>query len=96
MEVEWEYADPEEPTFEKFLCDSEDEGGSPDKAGYTGYSIVLQLDQNRERIVEIERIGHCHMCGGQGADYPLARFPHQLVEEAAREIQAIIREKRDG
>ena len=65
--------------LKNFDCDA-----FTDRTGRNAYSIQLYLD--KERIVEIERIGHCHMKGGQGSDDVLSRFPHQTLEEEAQDI----------
>jgi hypothetical protein len=44
-----------------------------DRTGRNAYSIQVYLDGNR--IVRIDRVGHCHMCGGQGADDVLRPLP---------------------
>ena len=52
-----------------------------DRCGRNAYSVQLFLDANK--IIKIVRIGHCHMCGGQGSDDELTRFPHQTLETQA-------------
>ena len=56
-----------------------------DKTGRNAYSIQLSLDADN-RIAKIERIGHCHMCHGQGSDDDLKRFPHSTLEEEAYQV----------
>lgn len=54
-----------------------------DRYGYNAYSVNLFLDGNR--ISSIQRVGHIHMCGGQGMDDELRRFPHRTLEKEAGE-----------
>jgi hypothetical protein len=65
---------------EVFLSDFECNG--TDSEGRNAYSIQLYLDE-QDRIAKIQRMGHCHMCGGQGSDDELKRFPHRTLEEEA-------------
>lgn len=39
------------------------------------YFCYSDLDEQNQ-IVKIQRMAHCHMCGGQGSDDELKRFPH--------------------
>lgn len=55
-----------------------------DRIGNNAYSIQLYL--NHDRIVKIIRVGHCHMCGGQGSDEEISRFPHNTLEKEAHSI----------
>jgi len=55
-----------------------------DRTGRNAYSIEIYLDN--DRIKKIIRIGHCHMCGGQGSDDELTRFPHKSLEEEAEDL----------
>jgi hypothetical protein len=71
------------PTVEIFLHDYELVSHT-DKAGYNAYSILLHLSKNL--ITNIDRIGHCHMCHGQGSDDLLLRFPHNSLEDEAQII----------
>ena len=75
--------DDEFTVAEIFLSDFECCG--MDRTGRNAYSIQLYLD-SRNRIVEIVRIGHCHMCHGQGSDDELKRFPHRTLEEEAHMV----------
>jgi len=68
---------------EVFLWDFECDG--TDSEGRNAYSMELCLDE-QDRIVRIQRVGHCHMCGGQGSDDNLDRFPHQTLEDEARQV----------
>ena len=63
---------------EIFLWDFECNG--TDIEGRNAYSIQLSLDE-QDRIVNIQRVGHCHMCGGQGSDDDLDMFPHKSLED---------------
>jgi hypothetical protein len=56
-----------------------------DRTGRNAYSIQLYLDE-QDRIIRIQRVGHCHMCGGQGSDDELKRFPHRTLEEEAYQV----------
>lgn len=49
-----------------------------DRFGYTDYSLTVFLDD--DRIVSLDRVGHVHMCGGQGMDDELKRFPRRTLE----------------
>jgi hypothetical protein len=82
MGVEFSY-DPEEQHIEMFLSDFEFVGNM-DKTGRNGYSLEIDMDGNT--IIEITKIGHCHMCSGQGSDDELRRFPHKSLEAQAQEI----------
>jgi hypothetical protein len=75
--------DEEYAVAEIFLRDFDCDGHT-DGAGMNAYSVRLYLDG--ERIAKIERVGHCHMCGGQGSDDELDRFPHQSLEEEAQDV----------
>jgi len=68
---------------EIFLSDF-DCGGFTDKYGRNAYSIRLILDG--DKINKILRVGHIHMCGGQGSDDELPRFPHKSLEKEAEHI----------
>jgi hypothetical protein len=79
----------ENSTLEKFLYEYQCDGFT-DHSGFNFYSILIHLDG--EKILDIERIGHCHMCGGQGADDELDEFPHETLEEEAEvEILSILK-----
>ena len=79
----------ENSTLEKYLYDYLFDGFT-DESGFNFYSILIHLEG--ERIVDIERIGHCHMCGGQGVDSTLDEFPHETLEaEAEVEIASILK-----
>jgi hypothetical protein len=53
----------------------------------------VYLDGNR--IVRIDRVGHCHMCGCQWTHDVLDRFPHRTLEEGAQEVMTeALRRKR--
>ena len=56
-----------------------------DKTGRNAYSIQICLNEQNQ-ITGIQRVGHCHMCGGQGADDDLKRFPHRTLEEEAYQV----------
>jgi hypothetical protein len=75
--------DSEFAVAEVFLWDFECNG--MDSTGRNAYSIQLSLDADN-RIAKIERIGHCHMCHGQGSDDDLKRFPHSTLEEEAHQV----------
>jgi hypothetical protein len=55
-----------------------------DRFGYSDYSLSIFLDE--DRIVSLERVGHVHMCGGQGLDDELKRFPHKSLEQEAEDL----------
>ncbi|MFC1652773.1 hypothetical protein ACFL3F_03635 [Planctomycetota bacterium] len=76
-------SDREFTVAEVFLWDFECDG--TDSEGRNAYSIQLYLDE-QDRIVRIQRVGHCHMCGGQGSDDSLEVFPHPTLEEEAYQI----------
>lgn len=57
--------------------------GNTDRTGRNAYSIQLFLDG--DKIKKIQRIGHCHMCSGQGSDDELRRFPQMSLEEEAEQ-----------
>jgi len=64
-----------------------------DRFGYSDYSLSIYIDENR--IVSLERVGHVHMCGGQGMDTELRRFPHKTLEnEAEEKLQKILLKRR--
>jgi hypothetical protein len=42
----------------------------------TFYSVVLMLKDLR--ILDVKRIEHCHLCGGQGSDSYVRRFRSNL------------------
>jgi hypothetical protein len=54
-----------------------------DRFGYSDYSLGIFLDG--DRIVSLERVGHVHMCGGQGMDSELRRYPHKTLEREAKD-----------
>jgi len=54
-----------------------------DRFGFTDYSVGIYIDG--DRIVSLERVGHIHMCGGQGMDDELRRFPHRSLEQEAED-----------
>ena len=56
-----------------------------DCTGRNAYSIQLFLDE-QDQIVNIQRVGHCHICGGQGSDDDLDVFPHESLEEEACQV----------
>jgi len=56
-----------------------------DRTGRNAYSLRLYLD-NDYKIVDIVRVGHCHMCNGQGSDDDLRTFPHKTLEEEAEDF----------
>lgn len=58
--------------------------GNTDKFGRNAYSILLFL--NGDKIKKVQRVGHCHMCSGQGSDDELLRFPHKSLEEEAEQL----------
>jgi len=60
-----------------------------DRAGRNAYSIQLYLD-NQHQVVKIVRVGHCHMCHGQGSDDDLNRFPHRTLEEQAHKVLTVL------
>ncbi|MFC1762977.1 hypothetical protein ACFL6U_12970 [Planctomycetota bacterium] len=68
---------------EVFLWDFEYNG--TDSSGRNAYSIQLFLDE-QDQIVRIQRLGHCHMCGGQGSDDDLDIFPHTTLEEKTHQV----------
>jgi len=68
------------PFLEKFLGDFDCDGFT-DKRGFTHYSVQIFLVGSK--IVDVLRIGHCHMCGGQGSDDELRVFPHRSLEDEA-------------
>jgi len=55
-----------------------------DRFGNTDYSLSVFLDE--DRIVSLDRVGHVHMCGGQGIDSELRRFPHKTLEKEAEDL----------
>ena len=75
--------DQEFAVAEVFLWDFACNG--TDSAGRNAYSIQVYLD-DQKRIIKIQRVGHCHMCGGQGSDDDLKRFPHSTLEEEAHQV----------
>jgi len=76
--------DDEYASCEIYLNDFDCE--TTDSMGRNAYSILIYLDGTQ--IVKIVRIGHCHMCGGQGSDDELTHFPHQTLEKEAQGILA--------
>lgn len=57
--------------------------------GFNAFSIELLLE--RDAIKDIQRMGHVHMCGGQGTDKELKKFPRADIEEQAfKEVESII------
>ena len=68
---------------EVFLWDFECNG--TDSLGCNRYSIQLHLDE-QDQITRIQRVGHCHMCGGQGSDDDLDVFPHPTLEDEACQV----------
>ncbi len=89
-----------------FICD-EDSGGHPtleknfdpglpawplpDKMGFNGYSIVIHL--KGDAIRGIERVGHCHMAGGEGADTNLKRFPKHIHKQYVRTMEELLKQE---
>ena len=63
-----------------------------DQFGYTDYSLGIFLDE--DRIVSLERVGHVHMCCGQGMDSELRRFPHKTLEKEAEDLLKKVLSKR--
>jgi len=55
-----------------------------DRFGNTDYSLSIFLDE--DRIVSLGRVGHVHMCGCQGMDSELRRFPHKTLEKEAEDL----------
>ncbi len=51
-------------------------------AGYDAFSVLLELSGPQVRSVK--RIGHVHMCGGQGCDDELYRFPLRYMHGGRR------------
>lgn len=87
------YSDPEDYDDERVIGKnrqsaeiylSEFECYVTDRAGRNAYSLVIHLVN--DRICDIERVGHIHMCGGQGSDDVLNRFPHASLEKEAENI----------
>lgn len=54
------------------------------RSGRNAFSVLLYLKE--DKIVWISRVGHCHMCGGQGSDDTILRFPKASLEKEATEI----------
>jgi hypothetical protein len=65
-----------------------------DRFGNTDYSLSIYLDE--DRIVSLERVAHVHMCGGQGMDDELRRFPHTSLEQEADDKLKKILSKRSS
>lgn len=63
---------------------SEFECYATDRTGRNAYSLVIHLVN--DHIYDVERVGHIHMCGGQGSDDVLSRFPHASLEKEAENI----------
>lgn len=57
-----------------------DEDSPPD---YNAYSLEVHVVDGR--ISDVARIGHCHMCGGQGVDDELSEFYSPNLEAEAEE-----------
>ncbi len=60
-----------------------------DRSGRNAYSIQLYLD-SQSQVAKIVRIGHCHMCHGQGSDDELKRFPHRTLEDQAHKVLTVL------
>jgi len=79
----------ETPILEKHLSQFELDGAT-DEHGYNDYSIRINLEE--DKIIKVCRIAHLHMCGGQGTDDDINRFPFEsLEEEAYEEISKILK-----
>ena len=52
-----------------------------DNSGYNAYSLKVIVDG--DKIIKLIRIGHCHMCGNEGSDDELMRFPYHSLEAEA-------------
>jgi len=53
------------------------------KTGLNAYSLEIDID--KDRIVNIVKVGHCHMCAGHGDD-ELQQFPDKSLEVQAQEV----------
>lgn len=63
--------------------------GDFDCEGYNAYSITIHVVRNL--VKRINRVGHCHLCGGQGADSELEESPRETLEREAVEALAALK-----
>jgi hypothetical protein len=66
--------------YERFL-EEYDYEEADSRTGFNHFSILLTIKGNK--INEIQRIAHCHMCGGQGTDRVVKVFPFKSLEVEA-------------
>jgi hypothetical protein len=85
-EIEWSDNYGGTPALEVLLKDFPFDGYT-DKAGYNAYSLLVHVTNCK--ITDIERIAHCHMKGGQGADDELVPPPYRSLEEEGRQLWKI-------
>jgi hypothetical protein len=73
----------ENNSYERFLEDYNYEEADS-RTGFNYFSIRLVINENK--ITEILRIAHCHMCGGQGTDRVVKVFPIKSLEAEASKV----------
>jgi hypothetical protein len=54
------------------------------KSGMNFFSLVLRVDG--DKLADIKKIGHSHMCSGEGTDSDLRAFPFSSLEREAKLI----------
>lgn len=69
--------------YEVFLKDYDFEHADQ-KTGMNFFSLVLRVDG--DKLADIKKIGHRHMCSGQAADSDLKAFPFSSLEREAELI----------
>lgn len=78
------------PSIEVFLSDFVYDGPT-DRYGYNAYSVLIFLEN--EKVKDVQRMGHLHMCGGQGSDFDMSRFPHPGLEaEAEKRLKKLVKD----
>ena len=69
--------------YEIFLKDYDFEHADQN-TGMNFFSLVLRVDG--DKLADIRKIGHRHMCSGQGTDNDLKAFPFSSLEREAELI----------
>jgi hypothetical protein len=52
-----------------------------DANGYNFYSLKIVVDV--DKVIKLIRVAHCHMCGNEGSDDELSRYPYNSLEVEA-------------
>ncbi len=61
-----------------------------DLCNYWDFVFQIRIYHRRGTIVRVERLKDFHMCGGQGAAYPIREYPARVLELEADAIMADI------